>query len=228
MKASGGDEVRYEIKAESAGPNLDFFLSLLDAHPMKLCRSYAPRQVNNLYYDNYELQNYCDNLEGGAQRKKLRLRWYGQEFKCNSAQFEVKYKMGGLSWKDRVELPQFSLSTRHRESYHSLLENLPLQFRHLILCYNVPILINNYFRYYFETYCGRLRVTIDSSIFFYDQTKTDLVNVHQKGSYPVNLVVEVKCAKDDFKLAQQFLQGLPLRVCRYSKYVTGVQSLLAG
>ena len=37
---------------------------------------FYPRQVNNLYFDTYDLESYWDNSEGNNERVKFRIRWY--------------------------------------------------------------------------------------------------------------------------------------------------------
>ena len=58
------------------------------------------RKVNSIYFDkNY--QSLIDNLEGISERKKLRIRWYGDENKFKSFFIEEKIKKNFLSSKIR-------------------------------------------------------------------------------------------------------------------------------
>ena len=38
---------------------------------------YEPRQINNIYFDTPELDNYVSSCEGISSRVKIRIRWYG-------------------------------------------------------------------------------------------------------------------------------------------------------
>ena len=41
---------------------------------------YSQRKVNNIYFDTYRYSNYFDNVLGVSDRKKMRIRWYGETF----------------------------------------------------------------------------------------------------------------------------------------------------
>ena len=41
---------------------------------------YHKRQINNIYFDDIQFNAYHQNIEGLSQRKKYRLRWYGETF----------------------------------------------------------------------------------------------------------------------------------------------------
>ena len=38
---------------------------------------YYPRFINNIYFDNPRFQFYFENIDGVCERKKMRIRWYG-------------------------------------------------------------------------------------------------------------------------------------------------------
>ena len=41
---------------------------------------YNKRQINNIYFDDLQFSAYHQNIEGLSERKKYRLRWYGDIF----------------------------------------------------------------------------------------------------------------------------------------------------
>ena len=43
---------------------------------------FEPRKVNSLYFDTPELAMFLDSEEGVLPRKKIRVRWYNENFKC--------------------------------------------------------------------------------------------------------------------------------------------------
>ena len=54
--------------------------ALVKLHPSMFYEPYPPRYVNNLYLDTEDMENYLDNVSGVAERRKVRIRWYGDLF----------------------------------------------------------------------------------------------------------------------------------------------------
>ena len=52
---------------------------------------YPEREVNSIYFDQ-NFSSLIENIEGISNREKLRLRWYGDNFKVNSFYIEKKIK----------------------------------------------------------------------------------------------------------------------------------------
>lgn len=52
---------------------------ILKRHPAVFREIYYERVVHNIYFDNHDLDDYYDNINGANIRKKIRLRWYSQE-----------------------------------------------------------------------------------------------------------------------------------------------------
>jgi SPX domain protein involved in polyphosphate accumulation len=46
-------------------------------HPAMFKPIFSERFVNNIYFDSLEFMSYYQAIEGLAQRKKIRIRWYG-------------------------------------------------------------------------------------------------------------------------------------------------------
>ena len=80
--------------------------------------SYAPRIVNNIYFDSPDWDSYADNMDGVSDRSKCRLRWYGELETAEVATFEVKHRRNATGHKrqQRIlasELPLRSLPVVH-------------------------------------------------------------------------------------------------------------------
>lgn len=89
---------------------------------------------------------------------------------------------------------------------------------------DTPILINVYWRRYFVSGDGEIRVTVDSRQAVYDQRFKPYPNVkfaHQ----PDYIIVEVKSARENQAAIPSLVKALPLRLSRHSKYVAGVDSI---
>ena len=89
------------------------------------------------------------------------------------------------------------------------------------------MLINSYWRRYWVSADDRVRVTVDEDQQVYDQRFRSAPNLTSAANLPDALIVEVKADSNDHALAGKAIQGIPLRVSRHSKYVVGVQSILA-
>lgn len=83
---SDGSAPRYERKYLVPTHCLDSIDNLLKLHPAFFSKIYQPRIINNVYFDNHQLDSYFDNLNGYGYRIKNRVRWYSQEF-CNSEDY---------------------------------------------------------------------------------------------------------------------------------------------
>ena len=54
--------------------------SLIKLHPAMFSEIYFPRFVNNLYFDSFNMKSYFDSVDGSPNRRKIRIRWYGDLF----------------------------------------------------------------------------------------------------------------------------------------------------
>ena len=53
---------------------------------------YPPRKINSIYFDNNNLSNITQNLDGISNRVKYRVRWYGKVDNLIKPNFEIKKK----------------------------------------------------------------------------------------------------------------------------------------
>ena len=70
-----------------------------------------------------------------------------------------------------------------------------------------------------------MRVTLDANQQFFDQRLAPIPNFGRRDDRLDTLVVEFKFARDDHRRANRFIQGIPFRLSRNSKYVIGFQLL---
>ena len=71
---------RYERKFLVEHMGHHHAIALIKQHPYLFYQPYPPRFINNFYLDTPEMDNYDDNVSGAADRRKVRLRWYGDLF----------------------------------------------------------------------------------------------------------------------------------------------------
>lgn len=218
---------RYEVKFASTLMRFHDLAHWIRVHPAGFFSPYPPRKVNNVYFDGYRLQAYHENVVGESSRSKVRLRWYGDGFRPESAVMEVKRRRNMLGWKlsyatGAVDLESDSwLGIRRR-----LRADLSSEARIWLDASPQPVLINRYSREYFVSRDGRVRVTLDAHQSVFDQRFSRKPNLRSPANLPNTIVVEFKFAPENRARGMWSIQGIPIRVSRNSKYVIGVQSLL--
>lgn len=185
------------------------------------------RKVNNIYFDDSNYNFYKQNVEGVADRKKLRLRWYGDNtHHIENPTLEVKKKMGEAGDKDSFTLKgvSFDLTVQSANEVQSLLttqiqENVAL---HHALKKLHPSLINTYERRYFLSFCGRYRITVDFNQAFYNPNYAVLEN----SQHLINdSVLELKYDLANDSEAREVSQQIRTRLSKNSKYVNGINLL---
>jgi len=185
---------------------------------------YTQRQVNNIYFDTFNKQDYRANNLGVSQRKKYRIRWYGEFFQNEiTPTFEIKEKSGDTNRKRTLLLNQSPFSDlgtickslRRQVLSHDLIdESIRFQFKQ-----REPSIANTYQRKYFLSGDGKCRATIDSNLKF-----SSVFSSKWYSPYPKNTcILELKYLPDYESL--EFVQEFPTRLTRSSKYCIGVQFL---
>ncbi|MEL7534792.1 MAG: polyphosphate polymerase domain-containing protein [Bacteroidota bacterium] len=210
--------MRYERKFRIEHMSAAALQQLLQLHPAAFYELYPDRQINNIYLDTPQLTTWNDNIYGVNQRKKYRIRWYGQDLReIRSAKLEQKIKHNELGTKKSYAISGFRM-----EDIEQVCQELPQIDPSFPLL--VPSLINTYQRSYLMSFDGRFRLTIDRDMCFYPYSGT-----LSSGSGELNepmrdaaLILEIKYEAADDSLVEQITQHLPFRQSRHSKYVTGI------
>ena len=95
---SNQQDFRYEKKILINHLIKDQVRSIARLNPFVLKKSYHPRFINNIYFDNSNLQLYHSSVEGDSKRIKIRIRWYGELFgNVKKPVLEIKIKEELLS-----------------------------------------------------------------------------------------------------------------------------------
>ena len=74
-----------------------------------------------IYFDNEELDFLFENIEGHSNRRKIRIRWYGECFGNINANLEYKIKNGNVGYKEIFKDIKFDLSEDSKLKYLLLL-----------------------------------------------------------------------------------------------------------
>jgi SPX domain protein involved in polyphosphate accumulation len=198
-------------------------------HPASFREAYPARTVNSIYFDTNAMKAFRDNVEGVLNRKKTRVRWYGDTFGyVPKPMLEYKIKQGFLGRKEHFQLSPFHIN--NASGTNKLIETLeatPLPDWVALEIKNLkPKLFNSYERKYYLSADGRFRLTIDTELKF---ASPDTINqaFGWRKLMRRNAVVELKysSANDDDKQARNITSTFGFRMTKSSKYVTGVTEL---
>jgi hypothetical protein len=219
-------EWRYEVKLVTPGSVVPLARSWIRAHRGVFSESFPPRIVNNLYLDTHDMQWLDESVEGLSERRKVRLRWYGEQTGSISASFEVKRKSDRANWKLRsavAEPIELNTGATWPEIVTRSLKSLPGWIRAEIGADLVPVLVNRYRREYYEDRSGNLRITVDSGQDVYDQRLSARPNFMRRAPRRDGVVIEVKGPLDEWERIKEVASDLPIRVTRNSKYALGCE-----
>jgi len=208
--------LRYEKKYKIDQLSRAYVLQALRMHPAGFRQLYPDRTINNIYFDTPNLTTYHQNVAGIADRKKFRVRWYGEDItQIEAPQFEIKFKQAELGGKyiQKVGLFQLNDLVQLSEEVNQYSQtNAVLK----------PVLINSYRRAYYATSNQKFRITIDTHLRYCPLLKGKHFN---ETYYSENgVVVELKYAFEDDNSVDFINQFLPFRQTKKSKYVTGMMS----
>lgn len=219
--------VRYERKCRIDRDDKQEVRYYIQHHPALFRKLYAPRQINNIYFDTQQFAYYKANEIGIANRKKVRIRWYGAlGSMAISPQLEIKIKRGLVGDKLVYPLKNFSLSNEISPNYFIQLakkSQLPEAIVEELYALR-PSLVNTYKRSYFQSADKKFRLTFDEDLSFYRPTY-----LTQPFSRSTTIrdafILELKYQLEHDALARELFQYFPYRLSKNSKYVNGIDLL---
>jgi hypothetical protein len=223
VRSIAGPELRYERKFVVPAVGASGIEALLRRHPARFVEVYAPRCVNSIYFDTLTLRHYFDGIDGEANRRKYRLRWYGDLFAApETMQLEIKRKHGHVGSKLLHPVRGFEfkrgLSGREIERAFAPLWSGETDQR------LEPVLLVRYARRYFVSRDQRFRITVDHGVEYHRIARVG--NTFRRPLRPdANRIVELKYATADDDSAGSVAAAVPYRASRHSKYCTGVDRL---
>ena len=194
-------------------------------HPALFREIYYPRQINNIYLDTEDLRFFTDNLVGVADRKKVRVRWYGKTFgRVQNPKLEYKIKAGLLGDKHTYSVPDFTVEPPFSDkkfAAHLQHADLPPSVAEELKMLR-PTLLNSYRRTYFQTADKKFRLTADEKLTYY---RTDRPESHFQAQQIERgrIILELKYSPEHDRAAGKVMNLLPFRLDKSSKYVTGVE-----
>ena len=102
--------MRYERKYRIEGVPIDIVKQMVRHHPAAFEEIYPIRKINNIYFDSPGLTTYKDNVMGIANRKKMRVRWYGYRTeRVIDPKLEIKMRFNEVGIKHIHHVSAFDL-----------------------------------------------------------------------------------------------------------------------
>lgn len=220
-------DARLEVKFVSPAVHLDGVLQWVQLHRAGFISPYPGRWVNNVYFDTHDFASYEENLAGASARVKVRYRWYGEDRAPAKGVLEVKCKRNHVGWKLQypVRRSPYQAGDTWRDVRAGIRDELPKDGYSWLAGHPLPVLINRYFRRYFATRDGGVRLTVDAKQSAWDQRFRPSPDFGRRASLPDTVVVEMKCDRERAAAASHLLRDIPVRSGRHSKYISGVWGL---
>lgn len=216
---------RYERKFVFEHKQAAYVEMLVKNHPANFHEIFQQRHINNIYFDKPDLKAFVDNFEGNTNRKKIRIRWYGNTLgEIENPILEFKIKEGELGLKNSFLLPNFSIE----KGFGAI--NLKELFAKAIIPNTIreelaglePRLLNTYSRRYFRSFDQQFRFTVDQNLQFYKFSQQNNFFSYRLSDYK-NVILELKYDVAYAPLAAQICTPLPTRMTKFSKYVAGME-----
>jgi len=200
--------------------------ALVRQHPLMFHAPYPPRQVNSLYVDTADMQNYYDNVSGAETRRKVRLRWYGAlTGPIARPMLEIKVKDGLVGKKISYKMASFNLDGDFCDrAFQEAADrsDLPPVVRTDLRTLS-PVLLNCYRRSYHATRDGRFRITVDWRQDFYKINAALCNSLLHRQRNARDVIVELKYEIEQEPRADRVAGYFPFRISRNSKYVQGIE-----
>jgi hypothetical protein len=175
---------------------------------------YSSRKVNSIYFDDIDLNCLRENINGNANRDKLRFRFYDTNF--FSAKIEIKHKRSSVGYKTTMPLKGCASSIDELIAISQMWcdNNLSKKFH--------AASIVSYTRRYFEDKNG-FRATIDTGVSGY----RILGSRPCKRNVPTYEVIELKyplSLDSRFRDIYPKIQNIAMRNTKCSKYTNSMMN----
>ena len=188
---------------------------------------FKPRYINNIYFDDNNLETFTDNLFGNTFRAKFRYRWYNDLEKWDNGNFEIKFKRNIYGWKERFKISGLKnlKESNWKEIIKQIKSSIPQDKIIYFDKYCMPAILNRYFREYFLSHDRNFRITLDRKIDIYDQRIKSLPNIKSKVLRNNHLIVEIKFDRNKRSEINDLLDHMPIRNSRNSKYINSIRQV---
>lgn len=209
---------RIELKEVFRARDLGTFERSLKLSSLRFYQPYSPRRINSLYFDTIDFNSLEESMEGFSTRSKVRLRWYGNQKSLTTATLEIKRKKGIFSWK-KLYSKQFTVNPLAERWDAFIFANsncCPLAEHRTQSLRSVSVI--SYDRKYYESFNGKVRITIDENLVSFDQRTSSKPNLRFGRQHLNQIVIEAKVDASDANFLPIVFDQLPFSPKRFSKY----------
>ena len=220
-------DYRYERKFSISNQDKGLVELYIKNHPANFKKFYPKRIVNNIYLDFPGMNSFDENIEGLADRKKVRIRWYGEnQLNLINPYLEFKYKKGLVGHKQSYKLKSFNVKN---SCFLSFIQNnfkkslIPNYVYEDLKFYNLTIM-NSYSRDYYISFDNNYRITLDTDV-SYTAIKNNNNNFRQKYIKRNEIIMEIKYKEAYDKNSEKISNFFPFRLSKNSKYIEGIKEI---
>ena len=160
---------------------------------------YPKRIISSCYFDTSNLKIFHDSEEGILPRKKIRLRWYGDQEEVNK-EIKISSIEGRFKQINKIRIDEFKNLKNYKifDNDYGILR---------------PTLIIKYEREYFTF--NNLRLTFDTNISY-----KNMASIIQPVFIDTDNVMEIKTS---IAVSDDYLdEFIPIQTSRFSKYARGI------
>ncbi len=177
---------------------------------------YPLRKVNSIYFDTQDYVSIRQNLDGVSNKKKIRIRWYGNKNIINKPIIEIKSKKGFETKKESISIKELdNLNLLNLDNLKTIQEILNFKLKQKKVIH--PVLTTHYEREYFISLNGKIRATVDynlKSIFLNNLSQIDIIK-----NFKNICILEFKYPTSLDKYVRKNLRDISLRLSKNSKFV---------
>ena len=206
---------RYERKWVFNSIDHNQLFILLNRSNFLFTNQFSDRQVNSIYFDDENHTSIKQNIDGISEKKKYRLRWYGDFKIITNPTFEIKSKKGFEVSKKNFDLPEMSnlnlLDYNDVEKIELLINN-NFNFKNKLF----PILTTHYLRSYFISSNKLVRSTVDrnlKSLLLYKNRNLNIIKEYE------DIILEFKYDLNLDEYVRSNLGNISSRLSKNSKFI---------
>ena len=206
---------RYERKWVFNSIDHNQLFILLNRSNFLFTNQFSDRQVNSIYFDDENYSSIIQNIDGISEKKKYRLRWYGDFKIITNPTFEIKSKKGFEVSKKNFDLPEMSnlnlLDYNDVEKIELLINN-NFNFKNKLF----PILTTHYLRSYFISSNKLVRSTVDrnlKSLLLYKNRNLNIIKEYE------DIILEFKYDLNLDEYVRSNLGNISSRLSKNSKFI---------
>ena len=206
---------RYERKWVFNSIDHNQLFILLNRSNFLFTNQFSDRQVNSIYFDDENHTSIIQNIDGISEKKKYRLRWYGDFKIITNPTFEIKSKKGFEVSKKNFDLPEMSnlnlLDYNDVEKIELLINN-NFNFKNKLF----PILTTHYLRSYFISSNKLVRSTVDrnlKSLLLYKNRNLNIIKEYE------DIILEFKYDLNLDEYVRSNLGNISSRLSKNSKFI---------